>query len=114
MIGPRVYAPQPPRDDLPVVVGKVREPAESCDVTGAEDARLRFERRRVHLQPAAFRLCESGCAPRVRVGTAASRDQQSVGATAAPDFKWTTTLERSCEVPSSAVRRRRMDPRSSA
>ena len=79
MIGPRVHAPQSTRHDLPVVVGEVSEPAESRHVTGSEDAGLRFERRRVHLQPAAFRLCESGSAPRLHVGTAARGHEQSVG-----------------------------------
>ena len=80
VIGPRVHAPQSARDHLPVVVGEVSEPAESRDVTGAEDAGLRFERRRIHLQPPALRLCEPGRAPRLRVGAAARGHQQPVGA----------------------------------
>ena len=44
MIGPRVHAPQSPRDHLTVVVGEVGESAESRDVTGSKDAGLRFER----------------------------------------------------------------------
>ena len=79
MIGPRVHAPQSARDHLPVVVGEVGEPTESRDVTGSEDAGPRFERRRVHLQPTALRLCEPGCAPRLRVGAAARGNQQPVG-----------------------------------
>ena len=80
MIGPRVHAPQSARDDLTVVVGEVGEPTESRDVAGSEDAGPRFERRRVHLQPAALRLCEPGCAPCLRVGAAARGHQQPVGA----------------------------------
>ena len=44
VIGPRVRAPNSARHDLPVIVGDVSEPTESRDVTGSEDARLRFER----------------------------------------------------------------------
>ena len=44
VIGPRVHPPQSARHDLPVIVGDVSEPAESRDVTGSENARLRFER----------------------------------------------------------------------
>ena len=79
MIGPRVHAPQPACHHLPVVVGEVGETTESGDVTCSEDAGPRFERRRVHLQPTALRLCDPGCAPRLRVGAAASGNQQSVG-----------------------------------
>ena len=91
MIGPRVRAAQSPRDHLAVVVGQVGEPTESRDVTCPEDAGPRFERRRVHLQPAALRLCEAGCAPRLHVGTPAGGNQQSVGRTVAPVFKRRTT-----------------------
>ena len=79
VIGPRVHAPQSPRDHLTVVVGEVCEPTESRDVTGTEDAGPRFERRRVHLQPAALRLCEPGRAPSLHVGAAARGHQQPVG-----------------------------------
>src|SRR5215470_8681896 len=55
----RVHVAQSLRDDLAVVVREVREAAKTGDITRAEDTRLRFERRRIHLQPAAFRLRES-------------------------------------------------------
>jgi hypothetical protein len=49
VIGPRVHAPQSPRDHLAVIVGEVSEPTKARDVTGPEDAGTRFERRWVHL-----------------------------------------------------------------
>ena len=79
MVGRRVDAPQPPRDHLTVVVGQMGEPAESRDVTGSEDAGVRFERRGVHLQPAALRLGEAGGAPCLHVRPAAGGNQQPVG-----------------------------------
>src|ERR1700681_2471601 len=61
-----------------MVVGEVGAPAESRDVARTEDAGLRFERGRVHLQPAALRLCEPGGAPRLHVWAPAGGNQQSV------------------------------------
>ena len=116
VIGPRVHAPQSARDHLTVVVGEVGEPTESRDVTCSEDAGPRFERRRVHLQPAALRLCEPGCAPCLHVGRGGPW-QPATGRPrpTAPDFKWTTTAERCARsAPWIAFRRRHMGRRSSA
>jgi len=78
VVGPGVDAAQSPRDHLAVVIGDVGEAAEPRDVTCSKDAGPRLERRRVHLQPAALRLCEAGGAPGLGVGTAACGHQQPI------------------------------------
>jgi hypothetical protein len=77
----RVDAAQAARHDLPVVVGEMREPADASDIACTEHGgrAIRFERRRIDLQPAALGPCELGAAPWLGVGTPASRHQQPIG-----------------------------------
>jgi hypothetical protein len=63
------------RDYLTMLVPEVGEPTEARDVAGSENAGPRFERSRIHLQPAALRLCEPRCAPRLEVGATPRRNQ---------------------------------------
>ena len=93
MIGPRVDAPQSARDHLTVVVGEVGEAAEPRDVTCSEDAGPRFERRWVHLQPAALRLREPGARHASTLGRRPVATSNRSAETTAPDFKWTTTAD---------------------
>ena len=57
----------------------MREPAESGDVTCAEDAGRGFERRGVHLQPSPLGLRQATSLPRLDVRAAAGGHQQPVG-----------------------------------
>jgi len=79
VVGRDVHAPQSLRDHPTVVVSEVGESTKPRDVAGSEHAGLRFERRGVHLQPAALRLSEPSGAPCLDVGAATRRDEQPVG-----------------------------------
>jgi hypothetical protein len=79
VIRPNVDALDSSRDHLPVVIREVCESADSSDVTGSENAWLRFEGRRVDLQPAAFCLRESGTLPCFGIGASSGRNEHSVG-----------------------------------